>query len=137
MHTVNTNTLMKVQEIAMQHLDMSKLEISDFVLADWNDPQIQQEWLNTAAPEDIAHWVVNCNPNRKKYQLTEDEHDIAINFLVLLELQTNNICTDCNYCQMIIDNHRKEPLEKSLFHAKVICAPAGRKIQKLLQWKDL
>jgi len=33
-------------------------EVEPFILADWREGQEHQEWLDTAAPEEIADWAI-------------------------------------------------------------------------------
>jgi len=49
----------EVLRLVQEFLDWPTcFEVESFVLADWREGQEHQEWLDTAAPEEIADWAM-------------------------------------------------------------------------------
>jgi len=44
--------------LVQEFLDRPAHEVEAFILADWREGQEHQEWLDTAAPEEIADWAI-------------------------------------------------------------------------------
>ena len=48
----------EVLRLVQEFLDRPAHEVEAFILADWREGQEHQEWLDTAAPEEIADWAI-------------------------------------------------------------------------------
>ena len=60
MFKIDQEKLAKVTEIINDEVqpDATESDVSAFVLADWEEGQEHQDWLDDAAAEEIADWVI-------------------------------------------------------------------------------
>lgn len=51
-----------IQSVKYYFPNATDEQIKDFILADWHEGQEHQDWLDTATADEIADWVIGCNP---------------------------------------------------------------------------
>ena len=62
---MNTNKLQKVLKLTQEYVDMTDADIEDYMDGgdegwDCGDKE-QQDWLNSASPDEIANWIIAGN----------------------------------------------------------------------------
>lgn len=64
-YTIDSEKLAAITASVQQRIPrMTEAQVRDFVLADWPEGQLHQDWLDNATVEEIASWVVTGNLER-------------------------------------------------------------------------